>query len=98
MEYAAASRSPDATYVEEAGNCMIDGSALINPPIVTDKVLMRLATIIEIKPAGLILRFDGEAEPGQKPYKHISTYTPVDGHRVLVALIRGSGVVLGAIV
>jgi hypothetical protein len=54
-----------------------------------------LATVVSIGEHGIILRFDGDVQPGQKHYKCLSSYSPVVGDRVLVAMVGGSGVVLG---
>jgi hypothetical protein len=47
---------------------------------------------------GLFVKLDGEAEARTKSFKRCSTYTPAVGHRVLIAKISGTYVVLDRVV
>lgn len=42
--------------------------------------------------------FDGEDAATTKTYPHLGSYAPAAGHRVLVAMVGHSGVILGKIV
>lgn len=41
------------------------------------------------------VRFAGESQSTQKRYAYLSSYTPVNGDRVLMARVKGSYVILG---
>lgn len=41
--------------------------------------------------------FDGESVPSTKSYPYLASYTPVANHRVILANIAGTHVVLGRI-
>lgn len=77
---------------------MIDGSALINPPEKPTKVFA-LGTVVEVYSDGITIKLDGDAVAGQKHYKRLASYSsPAVGHRVLVAYIGGSLLVIGNII
>lgn len=59
--------------------------------------LLYLATVGSVTASGVTLIFDGQTTATQKAYKRLASYSPAAGHRVLVAKISGSYVVLGAL-
>ena len=62
-----------------------------------EKRLFRLATVTSTS-GGVSVQFDGETAPSAKKYKHLSSYTPAVGDRVLMAEIAGTYVILGKVV
>jgi nicotinamide mononucleotide (NMN) deamidase PncC len=58
---------------------------------------LHMATVESIT-GGLFIKIDGEAEARTKSFKRCSTYTPAVGHRVLIAKISGTYVVLDRVV
>ena len=57
-----------------------------------------LATVAAISSGRASLTFDGETTATQKYYRHLASYSPVAGHRVLVVKISGTYVILGRVV
>lgn len=46
---------------------------------------------------GLYIKLDGETDARTKSFAILASYTPIVGHRVLVAKISGTYVVLGRV-
>lgn len=44
------------------------------------------------------IKFDGETTASQKIYKRLASYTPAAGHRVILAQVSGTYVILGRII
>ena len=58
----------------------------------------RLGEVAALSLAGApYIRFDGEDDPGEKPYSYLGSYAPLIGDRVLLARGFGSYVVFGKI-
>lgn len=57
-----------------------------------------LATVAAVSSGLASLTFDGETAATQKYYRHLASYSPVAGHRVLVVKISGTYVILGQVV
>ncbi|MEG0165841.1 hypothetical protein [Anaerorhabdus sp.] len=57
-----------------------------------------IAKIASVSPEGVTLQFVGDESPTRKMYKYISTYTPVEGDKVLIQNESDTYVVLGKIV
>lgn len=57
-----------------------------------------LATVAAVSSGRASLTFDGETTATQKYYRHLASYTPAAGHRVLVVKISGTYVILGRVV
>lgn len=61
-------------------------------------VELRLATIANYNSStGSTLIFDGETEPTTKRYKRLYSYSGAANHRVLVAKVSGTYIILGRI-
>jgi hypothetical protein len=56
----------------------------------------KLATVTNIS-GGANVRFDEEGSAGSKKYTRLASYTPVVGHRVLMARAGSSWVILGQV-
>ena len=57
-----------------------------------------LATVAAVSSGRASLTFDGETTATQKYYRHLASYSPTAGHRVLVVKISGTFVILGRVV
>jgi len=57
-----------------------------------------LATVAAVSSGRASLTFDGETTATQKYYRHLASYSPTAGHRVLVVKISGTYVILGRVV
>lgn len=61
-------------------------------------VELRLATIANYNSTtGSTLIFDGETEPTTKRYKRLYSYSGAANHRVLVAKVSGTYIILGRV-
>lgn len=61
-------------------------------------VELRLATVANYNSTtGSTLIFDGEAEPTTKRYKRLYSYSGAANHRVLVAKVSGTYIILGRV-
>ena len=59
---------------------------------------LRLATIANYNSStGSTLIFDGETEPTTKRYKRLYSYSGAANHRVLVAKVSGTYIILGRV-
>lgn len=56
----------------------------------------RLGTVTNIT-GGANVRFDEEASAGSKKYTRLASYTPVIGHRVLLARVGSTWTILGQV-
>lgn len=56
-----------------------------------------LGTIGSVSNKVATVQFDGEGSASSKYYPSLAPYTPVAGHRVLVANIAGTHVILGQV-
>lgn len=56
------------------------------------------AVVVQVAAAGVRVRFEGDADAGQKYYKRLASYSPAVNDRVLVYRTGGSAVVLGKII
>lgn len=57
---------------------------------------LRLATVTNIT-SGVSVQFDEEGTASPKKYKRLASYTAVIGHRVLMAKVGSTWVILGQI-
>lgn len=57
----------------------------------------KLATVTNIT-GGISVQFDSESIPSTKKYKRLSAYTAVINHRVLLAKVGSTWVILGTLV
>lgn len=61
-------------------------------------VELRLATVANYSSSnGSTLIFDGETEPTTKRYKRLYSYSGAANHRVLVAKVSGTYIILGRV-
>ena len=61
-------------------------------------VELRLATVANYNSTtGSTLIFDGETEPTTKRYKRLYSYSGAANHRVLVAKVSGTYIILGRV-
>ena len=61
-------------------------------------VELRLATVVNYNSSsGSTLRFDGESADTIKRYKRLYSYSGAAGHRVLVAKVSGTYIILGRV-
>lgn len=61
-------------------------------------VELRLATVADYNSSsGSTLIFDGETEPTIKRYKRLVSYSGAANHRVLVAKVSGTYIILGRV-
>lgn len=61
-------------------------------------VELRLATVVNYSSSnGSTLRFDGESADTIKRYKRLYSYSGAAGHRVLVAKVSGTYIILGRV-
>ena len=44
------------------------------------------------------LKFDGDTTTSEKHYAYLSSYTPTEGDRVILAAISGTFVILGSVI
>lgn len=58
--------------------------------------MFRLGTITNTT-GGANVRFDEEATAGSKTYTRLASYTPVAGHRVLLARVGSTWTILGQV-
>lgn len=58
----------------------------------------RMAIVSSITSTRPYIRFYGETNASQKPYKYLASYAPAVGDKVLVARIDKSYVILGKVV
>jgi hypothetical protein len=63
----------------------------------TNEKAFSLGTIDGVSGGKARIKFDGENVTSSKYYSRLTSYSPVSGHRVLVANIAGSHVILGQI-
>lgn len=64
----------------------------------TDSGESKLAIVKSSSGSGVMLQFYGEDSQSSKPYKRLSSYTPVSGDVVMVQKINGSYVITGKVV
>lgn len=58
-----------------------------------------LGTVDSLFPDGSAkIKFDGETTTSQKKYKRLASYTPAAGHRVMLAVVSGTYVILGRVI
>lgn len=58
----------------------------------------RMAVVDSVTGNRPYIRFYGETTASQKPYKYLSSYTPVAGDKVLLARVAKTYVILGKVV
>lgn len=64
----------------------------------TSDVSYRMAVVSSVTSGRPYIRFYGEIDASQKPYKYLGSYIPTTGDKVLVARIGKSYVILGKVV
>lgn len=63
-----------------------------------DSKSTRLAIISSVKNGNAYVTFYGETEPSLKPQKHVSSYQPAVGDKVMMQLVGNSYVITGKVV
>ncbi len=58
---------------------------------------LKLATVVSYSSSGSTLLFDGETTPTTKKFKKLYSYSGASNHRVLVAKISGTYIILGRV-
>lgn len=57
----------------------------------------RLGTVTEISGVKVKVKFDGEADAGEKAYTRLTSYSPTVGDRVLLIRYKNDYIAIGAI-
>lgn len=67
------------------------------PPAPAQESPLKLATVVDVSEEVATVKFDGEDESSGKKYHMIASCSLSSGDRVIVAIISGSGLILGNI-